>query len=88
MKDAMMTRAVLHQHVVAPALQDGDGHGGIAGDGLDFLLAFLAALSCQPLQGGDGNGQQLDDDGAIDIGLHAQCEDSRLGKGTAGHNIV
>ena len=54
---------VLHQHIVAEALQDGDGHRGVAGDGLDLLLALLAAVLGQPLQSGNGDGQQLDDDG-------------------------
>ena len=77
-----------HHHIVAEALQDGDGHRGIAGDGLDLLAAFLAAVLGQPLQGGDGHGQQLDDDGAVDIGLDAQGEYRRLGECAAGHDVV
>ena len=83
-KDAV----ILHQHIVAPTLQDGDGHGGIAGDGLDLLLALFAAISCQALQSGNGDGQQLDNNGAVDVGLHAQCKDGCFGKGAAGHDVV
>ena len=78
----------LHQGVVAPALQDGDGHRGVAGDGLDLLLALLAAFTGQALQSGNGDGQQLDDDGAVDVGLDAQGEHSRLCERAAGHNII
>ena len=86
MKEIMMTSAahtpvlvrmlaLLHQGVVAPALQDGDGHRGVTGDG-------LRSSSCPPRRphvarrsrARNGNGEQLDDDGAVDIGLHAQCK--------------
>ncbi len=42
----------LDHHIVAQRLQNGDGHGGIAGDGLNLLLALLAAVFGQPLRAG------------------------------------
>ena len=70
---APVSRAVgVDEGVVAEALEQGDGHGGVAGDGGQLLPALLAALLLDPLQGRDGHGEQLDDDGAVDIGLHAQ----------------
>ena len=39
-------------------------------------------------QSGDGDGQQLDDDGAVDIGLHAQGKDRCILERAAGHDIV
>ena len=59
----------LDEGVVAKALQQADGQSGIPGDGLDLLLALLAAILGQPLQSRDGDGQKLDDDGGVDIGL-------------------
>ena len=78
----------LHQHIVAPALQDGDGHGSVTGDGLDLLLAFFAAVLRHTLQGRDGDGQQLDDDGAVDVGLNAQGENGSVGERAAGHDVI
>ena len=78
---------VAHHHIVAEGLENRDRHGGIPGDGLDLPLALLAAVAGQTLQIGDGHGQQLDDDGAVDIGLDAQGEDLCLGKGAAAHHI-
>ena len=77
----------LDEGVVAEALEQGDGHGGIAGDGGDLLPALLAALLGQPLQSGDGHGQQLDDDGAVDIGLDGQGKDRGHGEGGAAHGV-
>ena len=79
---------ILHHEVIANGLQNGDGHGSVAGDGLDLLLAFLAAVTGQPLQSGDGHGQQLDDNGAVDIGLDAQGKHGGGGKGAAAHHVV
>ena len=78
---------VLHQGVVAPALQDGDGHGGIPGDGLDLLFAFLAALLCHAAQGGNGDGQQLHHDGCRDVGRNGQCKQRCTGQRTAGEHV-
>ena len=75
------------QGVVAEALEQGDGHGGVAGDGGELLPALLAALLLEALQSGDGDGEELDDDGAVDIGLHAQGEDRGGGEGAAAHGV-
>ena len=77
----------LDQGVVAEALEQGDGHGGVPGDGGDLLPALFAALLGQPLQSGDGHGQQLDDNGAVDIGLDGQGEDRGHGEGGAAHGV-
>ncbi len=53
-----------------------------------FFLPSSPPSLCHAAQGGNGDGQQLDDDGAVDIGLHAQSKDRRLGKGAAGHNVI
>ena len=82
------TEAVLHQHVIAPTLQDCDANGGITGNALDLLLALFAALTSQTLQCGDGDGQQLNNDGAVDVGLHTQGENGGGGESAAGHHIV
>ena len=77
-----------HQHVVAPALQDSDGNGGIAGNGLDLLLALFAALTGQTAQRGNGDGQQLNNNRAVDVGLYAQSKNRCFSKCTTGHDIV
>ena len=74
----------LDQGVVTKALQQTNTDGGVPGNGLDLLLALFAAVLSQSFQSGDRNGQQLDDNGGVDIGLDGQCEQSRIGKcGTA-----
>ena len=77
----------VNQGVVTKALQQADGNGGIAGDGGNLLPAFLAALLGHPLQRGDSHREQLDDNGAVDIGLDAQSEDSGHGEGGAAHGV-
>ena len=48
--------------IVFITVDDGDGHGGVPGDGLQLLLAFLAALLLETLQGGYCDSQQLGGD--------------------------
>ena len=48
------------QGVVAEALEQGDGHSDVTGDGRELLPALLAAVPLETLQSGDGNGEQLD----------------------------
>ena len=81
--------SVVDEHlVVSPAHQQAQAHGGVAGDPGDLLLAFLALFLCHPLQSGNGNGEQLDDNGSVDIGLNAQREDRRSAESGAGHRVV
>ena len=79
---------LLHNGVVAEGLQECDSDGRVAGDGLELLFAFLAALPLHPLQGRDGHGKQLDDDGTVDIGLNTQSKDGGLREGAAAHHVV
>ena len=79
---------VLADHVVAEGLEKSDGDRRVARDGGDLLLARLAAVTGKTLEGGDGDGQQLDDDRAVDVGLHTEGEDRSLREGAAGHHIV
>jgi len=60
----------------------------MAGDGLDLLLTFLAAVTGQPLQSGDGHSQQLDDNRTVDIRLDAQGKHGGGGKSAAAHHVV
>ncbi|MPM16471.1 hypothetical protein SDC9_62852 [bioreactor metagenome] len=76
---ALLNKAVaVNEGVVAVALEQGDAHGGVPGDGRNLLPALLAPLLLQPLQRRDGDGQQLNDDGAVDIRLDGQRKDRSL----------
>ena len=75
------------QAVIAEALDQADGHGGVTGDGGDLLAALLAALLGHALQSGDGHGEQLDDDGAVDIGLDGQGKEGGHGEGRTAHGV-
>ena len=78
---------VLDQHVEAEALQQTDGNGDIAGDGCDLLPAFLALFLAHTLQCGDGDAQQLNDNGSVNVGLDGQGEDGCLGECAARHDV-
>ena len=89
----IMTRAgqgavAPHHHIITEGLQHSDSHRGVAGDGLDLLPAFLAAVLRQPLQVGDSHRQQLDDDGTVDIRLHAQGKHRGSCESAAAHDVV
>ena len=75
------------QGVIPEALQQANGQGRIPGNGLDLLLALFPAVLGQPLQGRNGNGQQLDDDGGVDVGLDGQGEQGRLGQSRAAQGV-
>ena len=79
---------VAEHGIVGCAHDEADAHGGVAGDLVDLLAAFLAALLAQALQGGDGDGQQLDDDGCVDIGLDGQRQHGGAGERRAGQHVV
>ena len=88
-KDALVAQEALAaaQHVVAEGLEQADGHGGVAGDGGDLLLALFATLLGKTLKGGDGDGQQLNDDGAVDIGLDTQGQNGGSAESAAAHHV-
>ena len=80
---------VVEEHlVVRPANQQTQTNGGVPGNPGNLLLAFLTLLLCHPLQSGNGNGQQLDDNGSVDVGLNAQREDRSSAESGAGHCVV
>ena len=78
---------VLDEHVEREALEETDGYGGVTGDGGYLLLAFLALVLAHALECGDGDAQELDDDGGIDVGLDGEREDRRAGECAAGHDV-
>ena len=85
---AQVQQAVgLDEGVVAEALKQCNTHGGVAGDGRNLLPALLAAVLLETLQGGDGDGEELDDDGAVDIGLDGQCEYRCRTEAAAAHGV-
>ena len=53
----------------------------------DLLAAFLAAVLYHALKSGDGNGQQLEDNGRVDIRSNAHGEDRRTRQTAAGEHI-
>ena len=73
-------------HVVADAHGHADAGAGVAGDAGQLAPALLA-LFAQPLQGGNRHGEQLDDDGGVDVGRHAQGEDRALAQRAAAHHV-
>ena len=79
---------VLHEHVVSKAHEKTDAYSGVAGDGGELLLALLALFLLQPLQSGDRDAKELDDNGSINVGLDGQGENRRRGEGAAGHYVV
>ena len=77
------------QHdVVSPAHEQAQAHGGQAGDLVQLLLTFLAAFLSQALQRRQGNGQQLDDNGSVDIGLDGQRQNGCGRERGTGHDVV
>ena len=77
-----------HEHVVAVALEKADADRGVTGNGSDLLFSLFAALFAQPLERRDGDAEQLDDDGGVDVGLNAQREDGSHGERAAGHRVI
>ena len=76
------------EHIVRIALQQTDAHGGVPGDVVDLLAAFLTALLAEPFQSGNGDAEELDDDGRVDVGLNTQGENGCRGESSAGHDVV
>ena len=78
--------AAAQQGIVGIRLQNCQTNGGIAGDLLDLFLPLGAFLG-HPLQGGNGDGKQLNNDGSRNIGGYAQGKESRFRKGAAGQQV-
>ena len=70
----------------AGGLHDGQGHGQVAG-GLGDLLLADRALVAPLLELGDDGGEQLNDDGAGDVGHDAQAEDGQAHQGAAAEEV-
>ena len=79
---------VLEHHIVGKAHQKSKADRGVAGDALDLLPAFFAALLGKTLQGGDGDGEKFNDNGCVDIRLDTDGEDRRLRERRTGHRVV
>ena len=87
-RGAVCQGGVCNHGVVGKAQQDSQTHGGVPGNLGDLLLPFLALFLGHPLQSGNGHGEQLDDNGSVNVGLDAQSQYGRLREGGAGHGVV
>ena len=92
------SHAQTNQHRVVPAgadiapragqtdcLEDSQTNRHITGDARHLLLAAFFFL--HPLQGREGNRQQLHDNAGIDVGGDAHCHNGHLTKGVTGHHL-
>ena len=70
----------------AGGLHDGQGHREVAG-GLGDLLLADGALVPPLLELGDDGGEQLNDDGARDVGHDAQAEDGQAHQGAPAEEV-
>ena len=76
------------QHcVVGKCLQQAECNSNITGPGSNLLAAFLAAVLDHALKRGDGYGQQLQDNGCIDIRCDGHGKDRRIGQTAASEHI-
>ena len=75
------------QRVVREALEQAQDNRQIAGPGCDLLAAFLAAVLDHALKSGDGHGQQLQDNGRVDIRGDRHGEDRRARQAAASEHI-
>ena len=78
---------IAQQSVVGQTLQQAEQDANVAGPACDLLAAFLAAVLYHALKSGDGNGQQLKDNGRVDIRSNAHGEDRRTRQTAAGEHI-
>ena len=53
-----------------------------------LVSAFLTLVLGHPLQSGNGDGQQLHNNGAVDIGLDAEGKHGGVCKGIAAHECL
>ena len=75
-----------HHEVEAHRLGNRQTKGGIPGDFLNDLLAFCAFLR-QPLQGRNSDGQQLNDNGCVNVRRNGHGENVGLLQAAAGHDV-
>ena len=75
------------QRIVGEALQKAEDNRDIAGPGSNLLASLLAAFLDHALKRGDGDGQQLQDNGRVDIGRDGHGENRRVGQTAAGEHI-
>ena len=83
----LAAETVAEQCVVGQALEQTKQNAEVTGPTCDLLTAFLAAVLYHALKSGDGNSQQLKDDGCVDIRGDGHCEDGRTRQTTAGEHI-
>ena len=84
---SLAAKTVAEQCVVGQALEQTEQNAEVTGPACNLLTAFLAAVLYHALKSGDGNGQQLKDDGCVDIRGDGHCEDGRTRQTTAGEHI-
>ena len=80
------TAGAAHHKVETDGLHDCQDKGRVPGDLLDGLLSFGAFLS-EPLKGRDRYGQQLNDNGGVDVRRNGHGKDVRLFQAAAGHDV-
>ena len=91
-EDAIKTGGVLQSahvaddEVVADGQHQAEARTHIVGDAQQLAAAFLTFLG-EVLQIRDGHGEQLDDDGSVDGGLHTQSEQGAFAEGAAAHHV-
>ena len=79
---------VLEHHIICKAHEHAQTDGRVTGDVLDLLAAFLTVFLCQAFQSRNRDGQKLDDNGGVDIGLNTECKHGSLRECRARHRIV
>ena len=75
------------QYIVSVALDQTEGNTQITGDGGHLLAAFVAALTNHALECRNGNCEQLEDDGCVDVRSDRHREDGRSRQTAAGEHI-
>ena len=83
-----LVRVVQQHNVIGNTHNQAERYRRIAGDLLQFSLAFLATLLLETFQSRDCDGQKLDNNGSIDIRLNGQREYRCGGEYRTGHCIV
>ena len=81
-----LIRAVVQIEVVSGTLNQAQHNGDVTGNGGN-LLAALFALFGQALQRRQGHSQQLQNNGAVDVGCNAHGKQGSVCERTAGEHI-